>query len=76
MFLDDNNSQIGIEFACRKPICRPGRKQNGKSNLSGGPTTEVSETKFSEGRLICLTLLAIGVCVFVDKRSHRRVPTG
>ena len=38
--------------------------------------TEISETKSSEGRLIRLALLAIGVCVFVEKRSHRRVPTG
>ena len=38
--------------------------------------TEISKTKYSEGRVICLTLLSIGVCVFVEKRSHHRVPTG
>ena len=32
-----------------------------------GIVTEISKTKCSEGRVICLTLLAIRVCVFVEK---------
>ena len=38
--------------------------------------TEISKTKCPEGRVICLTLLSIRVCVFVEKRIDRRVPTG
>ena len=37
--------------------------------------TEMSKIRCSEGRVICLTLWAIRVCVFVEKRSHLRVPT-
>ena len=75
MFLDHNNSQIGIELACRKPICSM-TKREWQIKFIWWTVIEISETKFSKGRLICLTLLAIGVCVFVEKRSHRRVPTG
>ena len=38
--------------------------------------TEISKTKCPEGRVICLTLLSIRVCVFVEKRIDHRVPTG
>ena len=30
--------------------------------------TEISKTKCSEGRVTCLSLLAIRVCVFVEKQ--------
>ena len=38
--------------------------------------TKISKMKCSEGRVIRLTLLAIRVCVCIEKRSHCRVLTG
>ena len=68
MVLGDNNSQTGFELAMTKT--------ERQIKFIYWTVTEISKTKYSEGRVICLTLLSIGVCVFIEKRSHRRVPTG
>ena len=54
MVLDDNNSQIGVEFACR----------NQAKKIIYWTVTEISVTKVELS-----TLLAIRVCVFVKKQS-------
>ena len=67
----NDNNQIGIEFACRKPMYM-GQDENRTANQNYLLDSNWHiKNEISEGGVICLTLLATRVCVFVEKRPPK-----
>ena len=61
MVLDDNNSQTGIELACRKPMYIGHDKTERQIKVIYSTVTGISKTTVSEGRVISVLLRDIYV---------------
>ena len=61
MVLDDNNSQTGIELACKKPMYIGHDKTERQIKVIYWTVTGISKTTVSEGRVISVLLCDIYV---------------
>ena len=70
----NDNNQIGIEFACRKPMYM-GQDENRTANQNYLLDSNWHiKNEISEGGVICLTLLAIRVCLCWETATEECLP--